>query len=204
VMRMPPDNVRGRPLVTSQGNGPDAYSAHITTIRIADAEVISPGTAQWRVSDLPATLARRVTTDPETGCWRVGGYHDRDGYARSGGESAHRTAWRALVGEIPPDRPVLDHVRKRGCAWRDCCRPDHLEPVTARINCLRGGSFAAVNAAKTACDHGHPYDLYNTYYRPDGHRDCRACIRRRVAEYKQRQQAKADVIPLALRFGRAA
>jgi len=33
------------------------------------------------------------------------------------------------------------------------------------------------NADKTHCKHGHPFDLANTYYTPEGHRRCRACLR---------------------------
>jgi hypothetical protein len=139
-------------------------------------------------ADLPDIITRRgVTVDEASGCWRVGGYHDKDGYARINGEGAHRIAWRALVGEIPPARPVLDHVRARGCVWRDCCRPDHLEPVTVRTNTLRGASFAAVNFRKTHCGTcGTEYDLLNCYISPDGRRNCRRCNRAAVAAWKAR------------------
>lgn len=36
---------------------------------------------------------------------------------------------------------------------------------------------AADNAAKSHCDHGHPFDAENTYLRPTGGRSCRACDR---------------------------
>ena len=135
---------------------------------------------------------------------------DRDGYARYRGEGVHRLVYVELVGEIPASRPVLDHVKARGCIWRSCCFPGHLEPTTVRTNTLRGGSFSAVNAAKNECDHGHPYDLLNTYWYTarDGHvrRDCRTCIRRRVAEYTARQRQRATVTTLApgADLGRAA
>jgi hypothetical protein len=32
-----------------------------------------------------------------------------------------------------------------------------------------------VNALKTECPEGHPYDDLNTYTYPDGRRECRAC-----------------------------
>ena len=164
----------------------------------ADPVTGRPGILCFNVSDLPEVITRRgVTVDKTSGCWRVGGYHDKDGLTRG----------RALVGEIPADRPVIDHVAVCGCIWRDCCRPDHLEPVTARVNTLRGRSFAAVNAAKTECVHGHPFDLLGTYWRPDGHRDCRACIRDRVRRYQQRHRAAIARLPAATNragLGRAA
>jgi hypothetical protein len=83
-------------------------------------------------------------------------------------------------------------VAKRGCTRRDCVWPPHLEPVTHRVNVLRGRSFAAVNFAKTQCGRcGEPYDLINCYVW-HGRRDCRACIRRRVREYKDRQRELAE------------
>jgi hypothetical protein len=142
----------------------------------------------YEISDLPPALAVRISVDEAAGCWRmVLATHDRYGYAKVGRQLAHRLVYRLLVGEIPPERPHLDHVKKRGCEHRDCVWPAHLEPVTPRVNTLRGTSFAAVNAAKDRCDNGHEYDLLNTYYKPDGHRDCRACIRDRVRRYSQRK-----------------
>jgi hypothetical protein len=150
----------------------------------------------YRLDDLPAHIRAHITIDPESGCWVSDRNIDQDGYSRYQGEGVHRIAWRELVGPIP-DGLVLDHVKARGCAWNACIWPAHLEPVTNRENILRGRSFAAVNAAKTRCDHGHRYTEANTYWRPDGHRDCRACIRRRVAEYKTRLQDSAGLFSRA-------
>jgi hypothetical protein len=49
--------------------------------------------------------------------------------------------------------------------------PAHLEPVTHRVNVLRG------TALVTSCPSGHPYDDNNTSVSPRGHRMCRACHR---------------------------
>lgn len=43
---------------------------------------------------------------------------------------------------------------------------------------------SAVNAAKTACGNGHPFDEVNTHIRPDGRRQCRRCHRERDRERK--------------------
>jgi hypothetical protein len=40
---------------------------------------------------------------------------------------------------------------------------------------LRGDTFAARNAAKTHCKHGHEFTPENTVARRDGRRRCRAC-----------------------------
>ena len=81
--------------------------------------------------------------------------------------------------------------------WRDCINVAHLEPVLPIENWLRGNSVTRLNAVKECCGAcGRPYDLANTYwYR--GRRDCRACIRRRTAEYKKRQQAQIAQTSLA-------
>jgi hypothetical protein len=145
--------------------------------------------AAERIADLPEPIASRIDVNPVAGCWVARGPVDRDGYARYRDTGLHRVVRTLLIGEIP-DGLVLDHVKARGCQSKACCWPGHLGPVTHRTNVLRGTSFAAVNYAKVSCDNGHEYDLLNTYFRPDGHRDCRTCIRRRVAEYKARQRSE--------------
>lgn len=141
----------------------------------------------FTLDDLPLNIRARTKIDPECGCWRCSLSLDKDGYARVAGRGAHRVVYELLVGEIEPGL-VLDHVVARGCQWTNCIFPAHLEPVTQRINTLRGTSFAAVNFAKFECDHGHPFDLFNTYVTPDGRRQCRICNRFAVAEYKKRRR----------------
>lgn len=112
------------------------------------------------------------------GCWEWTAARTREGYGRFGlhgrRRQAHRVVYQWLVGPVP-DGMVLDHL----CRNRACVRPDHLEPVTDKVNVLRGEGPAPRNASKTHCLAGHPYDEENTYRRPDGCRDCRACKRLR-------------------------
>lgn len=100
-----------------------------------------------------------------------------DGYGRIGRDFAHRRAYVAARGPIPAGLE-LDHL----CRLRRCVNPDHLEPVTHAENMARSSG-----ALKTECIHGHPFDEANTYRRPDGTRDCRACVRARVAKYQERK-----------------
>jgi hypothetical protein len=97
---------------------------------------------------------------------------------------------------------VLDHREDFGCLSKACGWPAHLLPVTNRENCTRNGvnGVAAINAAKTKCDSGHELDLYTTYWRPNGHRDCRICIRARVKKYRRRlrEAAKAAEVAVSL------
>lgn len=46
---------------------------------------------------------------------------------------------------------------------------EHLEPVTPRVNTLRGAGVTAVNARKTSCKRGHPF--------ANGRRVCHQCRR---------------------------
>jgi hypothetical protein len=178
---MRPD-VKGRPLVASQAGGPDARSATTTTA----SRITLDTAAAVSLASLPAVMSRRIRVDDTSGCW-IGSPVNRDGYARFGGGSLHRAVWLQLVGGIPPGL-VLDHREDWGCTSRACCWPAHLKVTTSRENILRGASFSAVNARKAACGRcGAPYDLFNTYFRPDGARDCRACVARRTREYKARR-----------------
>lgn len=115
-------------------------------------------------------LLARVEVDRE-GCWLWLGYVGiRNGYGSFGaGKLAHRVAYEAFVGAIPPGLQI-DHL----CKVRRCVNPDHLEAVTQRENLLRGDTVTARNAARTECPRGHPYTPENTY-RSNGKRRCRIC-----------------------------
>ena len=122
--------------------------------------------------------------EPSTGCW-VWGAATNGGYGVFWFEGvtvrAHRYAFERWVGPIL-DGLQLDHL----CRVRCCVNPDHLEPVTSRENSLRGGGFAAVNAAKTHCVHGHEFTPENIYVPKSGGRECRACRATSRARYNNR------------------
>src|SRR5262249_35767379 len=63
--------------------------------------------------------------------------------------SAHRAVYRLLVGEIL-DGMHLDHL----CRVRCCVNPLHLEPVTPRVNLLRGKTIASARASQAHCING--------------------------------------------------
>lgn len=85
----------------------------------------------------------------ESGCWDWVGARMRAGYGvfSTDGTSilAHRWSYEFYVADIP-DGLVLDHL----CRNRRCVNPWHLEPVTDRVNVLRGESPPAKNARKAA------------------------------------------------------
>ena len=85
----------------------------------------------------------------------------------------HRLVYQMLVGSIP-NGLTLDHL----CRNTSCCNPSHLEVVSQRENTLRGKGPSALNATKTHCLRGHPYDAENTYIAIRGQRQerhCRTC-----------------------------
>lgn len=116
-------------------------------------------------------------TISDSGCWLWQGRQHK-GYAVSGGRHVHRRMYEQHVGAIP-EGLELDHL----CETPLCVNPDHLEPVTRKENMRRR------YASYTHCSNGHEYTDANTYVRPGGHRDCRACIRSRVKAYRQRRAA---------------
>ena len=99
------------------------------------------------------------------------------------GVYAHRYAYEHFVAPIPKGL-TIDHL----CRNRACVNPAHLEVVTMRVNVLRGETFAAENAAKTHCVHGHEFTQKNTYYAKQG-RVCRSCQANRNAKHKQKEKS---------------
>lgn len=164
------------------------------------AASLPPATRGYRGSG-PRPVAERIrnmSRTDENGCWIWQGRPTNAGYglmtlrtdgvARS--TSAHRVAYETFVGPVP-DGLVLDHL----CRVRMCVNPAHLEPVTSRENTMRSPiTLGFINAAKTHCPHGHPYDEANTYVwvRPNTTmRICRTCARRHHANYIARKKAAA-------------
>lgn len=49
---------------------------------------------------------------------------------------------------------VVDHI----CGNRNCVKPDHLRLLTPKENALDGRGLGAINARKTHCKNGHPFD----------------------------------------------
>lgn len=157
------------------------------------------------LDEIRAEMRDRVSPcpDPRCGCLLWTGPLDKEGYGRisagpaysavsrsykSTWRAVHRVAWELENGPIP-DGLTIDHVRSRGCQHKHCMNLMHLEPVTVRTNVLRGGGPAAVNAAKTHCLHGHPFDQANTYVRPNGWRFCRVCNAIRSREWRARRSS---------------
>lgn len=130
--------------------------------------------------------------DASGDCWIWTGTLSPSGYgrffwtenreARNG--RAHRWVWEHLVGPIPPGY-TIDHL----CKNLVCVNPDHLEPVTAAVNVLRGESFVARNRRKVQCHRGHWFTHDNTYVDKTGRRHCRICSRDTMRAIRARKVA---------------
>lgn len=148
-------------------------------------------------AELPERFRRKLKVDAETGCWLWQGYIYPNGYGythkriapgKFKASYAHRVVYEILVGPI---EHTIDHVWARGCRYKHCCNPAHLEDVPQRVNILRSTSFAAKNAAKTHCVRGHEFSPDNVRITPQGRRDCLKCCAIRQAMVRERRKAAA-------------
>jgi hypothetical protein len=146
-------------------------------------------------------IRERASVASPDGCWIWPGYVKPNGYGEMTWLSPegvrvrgpHRVSYWVHKGPIA-DGLTIDHL----CRTRACCNPDHLEAVTSRENVMRAPSApAAINAAKTECPQGHPYDEANTKWVPTykgrKQRMCRICWgeSNRAAQRKRRARLKA-------------
>lgn len=91
-------------------------------------------------------------------CWEWTDHLDRDGYGSffllGKSRRAHRASWFIHRGPIPAGK-LIGHT----CRNRKCVNPQHLYLTTPAENALENSdSLAAINAQKTHCKQGHPYD----------------------------------------------
>lgn len=107
-------------------------------------------------------------------CWEWLGSKYPSGYGQfrypPKGQYAHRYAYELLVAKID-SKLQIDHL----CRNRGCVNPNHLEPVTCRVNVLRGEALSAKNAVKTHCKRGHEFTPENTYVQMQRGKPRRAC-----------------------------
>jgi hypothetical protein len=136
-----------------------------------------------------AKVAAHVEPQPD-GCHLWTGYRDRLGYGYVyvppiGKSLAHRVNYLAHRGPIAHGL-TLTHT----CHNPGCVNPDHMRPNTQRANLQASASTpTAINAAKTHCPKGHPYEGDNLadYTAVKGktgktyrNRDCRTCRREQM------------------------
>jgi len=122
--------------------------------------------------------------------WTAGGSKGYGEFLLTPGQQilVHVLMYRLMVGEVPAGLQ-LDHK----CRNRRCVNPEHLEPVTSRVNTLRGISPTAINARKTHCIRGHEFNAHNTVIGDNGRRRrCRTCMNasRRTPNYHAKRKAR--------------
>lgn len=127
--------------------------------------------------------------EPNTGCVLYLGTLSSKGYGvlfvQGKRRRAHTVAYELARGPIPPGLEP-DHK----CRVRSCINDLHLEPVTHKVNLLRGDTVAARNKSRTHCPQEHPYTEENTYVRKNGRRDCRTCKALSDSRYRQHRRAQ--------------
>jgi HNH endonuclease len=127
----------------------------------------------------------------DSGCWNWIGYVNDNGYGifsiNNKQYRAHRVSYEIYTSSVPLSLD-LDHL----CRNRRCVNPNHLEPVTRKVNlmrsetaCLSGGmSTARKKMSNNFCNRGHQYTKENTRIRVDhkGRRSrvCRTCRNKRA------------------------
>ena len=140
--------------------------------------------------------------DPSLGrCWVWTGGSSAGGGALPGADEygifwaegtnhrAHVFSYKTFVGPIP-DGFDVDHF---ACDRTLCVNPEHVRPAPKRVNILRSGGMAALNAEKTHCKEGHLFNEANTRINANGARLCITCTRKYDRESKKakRDAAKA-------------
>ncbi len=155
-----------------------------------------PKTAYTRQKQVLFFLERVILPAERNGCWLWNGRLNDGGYGVFGRfpeKKAYRFSYELFIGPIPagmePDHTCHTPDNCQGgvtCIHRRCVNPWHMEPVTHKVNTLRGCAQVAINAKKTECPKGHPLSGANLkldrYRSGRVARRCRVCANAAVAK----------------------
>jgi hypothetical protein len=146
---------------------------------------VRPGTVERLVS--------KIILDEASECMRRPAGADDSGYGQFWFEGtmhrSHRVSHILFIGPIP-DGYDVDHVKDRGCRFRDCVNPAHLEAVTKRENTLRSDNMGGVHSRVTHCPADHEYTDETTYWIKSKNgiyrRQCKICTKAKAMERHRR------------------
>jgi hypothetical protein len=135
-----------------------------------------------------AYLRARCVANQE-GCWIWTGAlahgYGVIGRNQTGSTNVHKVMYILTFGLVPKGME-LDHT----CRNRNCCNPEHLEPVTHLENCRRG---IARCAKLTECHREHPFEE-GSYYIVGGRRVCKKCNTIRSREYSEAHKHRPTLL----------
>jgi hypothetical protein len=141
---------------------------------------------------LEQRVHERIIKHGGEGCWEWQWSTQHHGHAmvarKVSGVRVNVMVHRLMYAWEYGDQPLpLDHL----CGNPPCVNPRHLQPVTPRVNSLRGSGPAAENAQKDHCIQGHPLYGDNLYIQ-GGRRRCRECGRQRHRKWYESQERKTN------------
>jgi hypothetical protein len=127
-----------------------------------------------------------------TRCWQwIGPLFERgygQFYVDGRNWRAHKWSYEHLVGPVPEGLQLDHFLFPDRCIGPSCVNPEHLRPVTALENTLRGDTITSLNRAKTHCVHGHEFTPENTRWGPGPRRYCRKCECAKQVRFKARKK----------------
>ncbi len=141
----------------------------------------------WRILPAETRFWANVVVTEKCWLWIAGKNSDGYGEITVDGEKllAHQFSLR-IFGIKVPKGFERDHL----CRNPACVHPKHIEPVTQKVNLLRGISIPAQNARKQMCKNGHDLQGTNLYIEVDSrgrrHRRCRVCRQVTGQEFRSR------------------
>ncbi len=148
---------------------------------------------------LGGRIKNKPIRDEITGCLLWQGYvNPVSGYVAWNGKYAHRVVYEQNFGPIP-DGYEVDHVYARGCRYKHCIEPSHLEAVSKLENKMRQSNMI-IRMAATHCSNGHEYNEKNTRLVKNpgsegrGTRECRTCDA--IWHKEARERKKREVLSI--------
>lgn len=140
----------------------DVCSTHYDRLRRLGRTYLVPGEQGKRhnyiVTPIEERFWAKIRKTNNHWFWTGGktllGYGSLWDYERKGGVMAHRLSWELANGKKIPKELHIDHL----CRTPSCVNPNHIEPVTRKVNAQRG--VAGLRAKErsilqTHCKNGH-------------------------------------------------